>query len=79
MFKVTLCFAPIFLKEKQNMKCFVAFLMTLAVVNSFPLKNDEDSSLKRKVMAVIQELSVFQMEAFKMLFFTFGAIFIGVS
>ena len=40
------------------MKCFVAFLMTLAVVNSFPLKNDEDSSLKRKVMAVIQELSV---------------------
>ena len=61
------------------MKCFVTFLMTLAVVNSFPLKNDEDSSLKRKVMAVIQELSVFQMEAFKMLFFTFGAIFIGVS
>ena len=40
------------------MKCFVAFLMTLAVVNSFPLKIDEDSSLKRKVMAVIQELSV---------------------
>ena len=40
------------------MKCFVTFLMTLAVVNSFPLKNDEDSSLKRKVMAVIQELSV---------------------
>ena len=40
------------------MKCFVVFLMTLVVVNSFPLKNDEDSSLKRKVMAVIQELSV---------------------
>ena len=53
--------------------------MTLAVVNSFPLKNDEDSLLKRKVMAVIQELSVFQMEAFTILFFTFGAIFIGVS
>ena len=30
------------------MKCFVAFLMTLAVVNSFPLKNDEDSSLKKE-------------------------------
>ena len=48
--------------------------MTLAVVNSFPLKIDEDSLLKRKVMAVIQELSVFQMEAFPILFFTFGAI-----
>ena len=45
--------------------------MTLAVVNSFPLKIDEDSLLKRKVMAVIQELSVFQMEAFTILFFTF--------
>ena len=43
--------------------------MTLAVVNSFPLKMDEDSLLKRKVMAVIQELSVFQMEAFTILFF----------
>ena len=43
--------------------------MTLAVVNSFPLKIDEDSLLKRKVMAVIQELSVFQMEAFTILFF----------
>ena len=42
--------------------------MTLAVVNSFPLKIDEDSLLKRKVMAVIQELSVFQMEAFTILF-----------
>ena len=53
--------------------------MTLAVVNSFPLKMDEDSLLKRKVMAVIQELSVFHMEAFTILFLTFGAIFIGVS
>ena len=43
--------------------------MTLAVVNSFPLKIDEDSLLKRKVMVVIQELSVFQMEAFTILFF----------
>ena len=42
--------------------------MTLAVVNSFPLEMDEDSLLKRKVMAVIQELSVFQMEAFTILF-----------
>ena len=62
MFEVTLCFAPIFfLKEKQNMKCFVVFLMTLVVVNSFPLKNDEDSSLKRKVMSEIQQLCFIQM------------------
>ena len=64
------------------MKCFVVFLMTLAVVNSFPLKNDEDSSLKKEGNGGntrAQELSVFQMEAFTMLFFTFGAIFIGVS
>ena len=69
MFKVTLCFAPIFFfKEKQNMKCFVVFLMTLVVVNSFPLKNDEDSSLKRKVMSEIQQLCFFQMESLKILF-----------
>ena len=62
MFEVTLCFAPIFfLKEKQNMTCFVVFLMTLVVVNSFPLKNDEDSSLKRKVMSEIQQLCFIQM------------------
>ena len=54
------------------MKCFVVFLMTLVVVNSFPLKNDEDSSLKRKVMSEIQQLCFFQMESLKILFFTFG-------
>ena len=50
------------------MKCFVVFLMTLVVVNSFPLKNDEDSSLKRKVMSEIQQLCYFQMESLKILF-----------
>ena len=41
--------------------------MTLVVVNSFTLKNDEDSSLKRKVMSEIQ-LCFFQMELLKILF-----------
>ena len=50
------------------MKCFVVFLMTLVVVNSFPLKNDEDSSLKRKVMSEIQQLCFIQIESFKILF-----------
>ena len=50
------------------MKCFVVFLMTLVVVNSFPLKNDEDSSLKRKVMSKIQQLCFFQMKSLKILF-----------
>ena len=50
------------------MKCFVVFLMTLEVVNSFPLKNDEDSSLKRKVMSEIQQLCFFQMKSLKILF-----------
>ena len=31
------------------MECFVVFLMTLAAVTSFPLKNEEDSPLKIKV------------------------------
>ena len=64
----TLFCSDFFLKEKQNMKCFVVFLMTLVVVNSFPLKNDEDSSLKRKVMSEIQQLCFFQMESLKILF-----------
>ena len=54
------------------MKCFVVFLMTLAVVNSFPLKNDEDSSLKRKVMSEIQQLCFFSNGIVKDTFFTFG-------
>ena len=36
--------------QKQNMKCFDMLLITLAVANSFPLKNEENAALKTKVM-----------------------------
>ena len=36
--------------QKQNMKRLDMLLITLAVVNSFPLKNEENAALKTKVM-----------------------------
>ena len=36
--------------QKQNMKRFDMLLITLAVANSFPLKNEENAALETKVM-----------------------------
>ena len=36
--------------QKQNMKRFDMLLITLAVANSFPLKNEENAALKTEVM-----------------------------
>ena len=58
MFKVTLCFAPIFFKRKAEYEVLCCVSDDSGGGEFIPLKNDEDSSLKRKVMAVIQELSV---------------------
>ena len=44
------CFIMILVFIKKNMKRFVILLITLAVANSFPLKNEENAALKTKVM-----------------------------
>ena len=53
------------------MKCFVVFLMTLVVVNSFPLKNDEDFIEKEGNVENTTAL-FFSNEIVKDTYFTFG-------